>query len=88
MKLFANDYEYTNIRWFIIIDAYYKHPADAIYCIGYNENREIICQWEIPIEGSIVLLHDTEDNKPKAIELPKPTATIKQLVNKQITRAS
>ena len=44
------------VIWYIVIDTYYKSPADAIYFVGYLENGERVCQWTIPNNKTNLLI--------------------------------
>ena len=82
MKLF-DDQRVAGIRWFIVFDTQYKHAADTVYCVGYSETKEIICQWEIQIEDTVTLIQDLSGSINQAVELDKPSVGVKQSV-KQI----
>lgn len=77
MALFSKQ-EHANVRWFFVFDTYYKNAADAVYFVGYSEAGEIICQWQIPIEDSVTLVTSISSALPQAIQLDKPTVTIKK----------
>lgn len=77
---------YAEIRWFIVFDTNFKSPADAVYCVGYTETNEIICQWKIPLEDKVTLisgvnapLSQPDDIQPAPIKLkyqPQKTGSI------------
>lgn len=70
--------EDIEIRWFFVIDSYYKHPADMVYFVGYDKSGDIRSQWTVPIEERIPFLSATDDNKPEAVDIPAPKPTLKE----------
>lgn len=66
---------HAEIRWFCVIDTFYKNPADNAYFVGYNEIGDILCQWDIPIGNNLRLLSPIVNttSKPKEIEKIKPS---------------
>ncbi|NCB47080.1 hypothetical protein EOM81_08705 [bacterium] len=38
------------IVWFFVVDTPAMVPAETMYLVGYTLNKEIRCQWEIPLE--------------------------------------
>lgn len=62
MNLFPDDTSNAKIRWFFVIDTFYKNVADNMYFVGYNPHGEILCQWDIPLENNAVSL-TTIDNE-------------------------
>ncbi len=75
MDLFDKDYPYARIRWFIVFDTHFKNPADAVYCVGYTEANEILCQWQIPLEDKVTLISGV--NAPLSQPVDVPPAPIK-----------
>lgn len=80
MTLFG-DQPHAEVRWFFVFDTDYKSAADAAYFVGYNELGEITCQWEIPVEVGVTLLTDISDTLPPAIQLEKPSISVKRPVS-------
>ena len=78
MSLFPDTYQYSEIRWFIVIDAYYKSAADAIYFIGYTNQGDILCKWKVPLEDNVTLLSEIDAKKPEAIEINAAPIKIKK----------
>lgn len=68
----------ASIRWFFVIDTYYKNSADVVYFIGYNEVGDIQSQWIVPIEEKITTLSTTDNYKPQAIEIPPAKPQLKK----------
>lgn len=77
MALF-DDQQYAGIRWFFVFDTHYRSAADAVYFVGYNELGHIVCQWQIPISDGVTLISDASDSIPQAVELSKPTVSVKR----------
>ena len=82
MTLFKEQ-PFSDVRWFFVFDTYYKNAADAVYFVGYSENGEIICQWQIPIEDNVTLMSPVSNSLPEAIQLEKPSVKIKKLKQKK-----
>ncbi len=61
MKLFADTNDHSDIRWFVVIDTFYKNVADNMYFVGYNDHGEIVSQWDIPLQPSSVALAPLEE---------------------------
>lgn len=70
--------EDSEIRWFFVIDSYYKHPADMVYFVGYDKSGEIRSQWTVPIEEKVPFLFSTDDYKPEAVDIPAPQPILKK----------
>ncbi|MGR9012112.1 MAG: hypothetical protein ACU83U_00565 [Gammaproteobacteria bacterium] len=76
MDFFINESKpYAEIRWFIVVDTYFKNPADAVYCVGYTETNEIICQWQVPLEDKVTLISEVDAPLPQPVNVE--TAPIK-----------
>ncbi len=79
LSLFPNyKCEDSSIRWFFVIDSYYKHPADIVYFVGYDKFGEIQSQWTVPVEEKVGLLSGVDDYKPQAIEIPPASPSLKK----------
>ena len=70
MSLFQDDFKYSEIRWFFVIDTFYKNVADNMYFVGYDPYGNIQCKWNIPLEEKSVMLSVLKIND----EQPKPIA--------------
>lgn len=71
MDLFKNEnYEYAEIRWFIVFDTFFKNPADAVYCVGYTKTNEIICKWQIPLEDKVTLISGVDAPLSQPVHVP------------------
>jgi hypothetical protein len=82
MNLLSETDPYADIRWFFVIDTFYKNPADNAYFVGYNEHGEILCQWDIPIEdrsSNITVIGTQEEVK----EVKKAEIKLKT-INKKV----
>jgi len=77
--------EDSEIRWFFVIDSYYKHAADVVYFVGYDKSGEIRSQWTVPIEEKVPFLATIDDHKPEAVEIPAPQPVLKKTTNVKIT---
>jgi hypothetical protein len=75
MDLFSDNDPFSKIIWFIVFDTFFKSAADAVYLVGYTEAKEIICQWQIPLEDKITLI--SEVNSPLSQPVDVPIAPIK-----------
>ncbi len=73
-----NPCEDSAIRWFFVIDTYYKNPADVVYFVGYDESGFIQSQWLIPIEAKVSILSTLDDVKSKPIDIPAAKVRLKQ----------
>lgn len=69
---------YAEIRWFIVIDTYYKSPADAVYFVGYTETNEIICQWQIPLEDKVTLISKVDPSLSQPVDIPVAPIKLKR----------
>lgn len=64
--------------WFFIIDTPYMVPVETMYMVAYTQNKEIRCQWEIPVEEVVPLgLTLVNDTVPQPVELPPAIVTAK-----------
>lgn len=84
MSLFPETYQYSEIRWFLVIDTYYKSAADAIYFVGYTSQGDIVSKWEVPLEDSITLLSEVNAKKPEAVEISAAPIKIKKINGKEV----
>tara|TARA_R110001592_G_scaffold339111_1_gene626627 strand:+ start:2300 stop:2908 length:609 start_codon:yes stop_codon:yes gene_type:complete len=82
MGFFDEDYDHANTRWFFVIDTFYKNVADNMYFVGYNEQGDIVCQWDIPLEAKAVLLSSLEEEVVKPNEISKATVKVKSAPEK------
>ena len=82
MGFFDEDYDHSNTRWFFVIDTFYKNVADNMYFVGYNEQGDIVCQWDIPLEAKAVLLSSLEEEVVKPNEISKATVKVKSAPEK------
>jgi len=67
-----------NIRWFFVFQTHYKSAADSVFFVGYDEQKNIISQWEIPIEEQVRIIAPVNADLPKPIELDKPQVQVKK----------
>lgn len=74
---FFENHPYAELTWFIVFDTYYKNPADNVYCVGYDKYQNIVCQWDIPIEGAVPMMSSKEDALPQAVEVNEASVTLK-----------
>lgn len=77
IELFSDENSNANIIWFYVIDTNFKHVADNMYFVGYNENGKIICKWDIPLEEQSTRLAEIKVSKTTSVDLPKPQVRIK-----------
>jgi hypothetical protein len=70
--------ENSEIRWFFVIDSYYRHPADMVYFVGYDKSKEIRSQWTVPIEERVPFLSVNDDYKPDPVDIPAPQPSFKK----------
>ena len=82
MSLFEDDFDYSDIRWFFVIDTFYKNVADNMYFVGYNEHGDIICKWDIPLEQKVVMLSSLEEEAVKTTQISKAPIKIKVIPKK------
>jgi hypothetical protein len=78
MDLFKESNPNAEIRWFIVFDTYFKNPADAVYCVGYTETNEIICQWQIPLEDKVTLISEVDAPLSQAVDVPVAPIKLKR----------
>lgn len=69
---------HAEIRWYLVFDTYFKSPADAVFFVGYREDGDIFCKWQVPLDGSITLISDISKELPEPIEKSKPRIGIKK----------
>lgn len=55
-----------------------KNPADAVYCVGYTETNEIICQWQIPLEDKVTLISKVNAPLPQPVDIPAAPIKLKR----------
>lgn len=67
----------TEITWFIVFDTFYKNPADNVYCVGYDQSKQIICQWDVPIEDSVPMMSDKGATLPQAVDVKEASVKLK-----------
>lgn len=84
LSLFPDD-PFSDIRWFFVFDTHYMSPADAVYFVGYNDRKQIVCQWQVPIDDKVTLLHSVSDSLPKAVDLDEPEVILKNASKRGIT---
>ena len=77
MGLFKNSNNYSDLRWFLVIDTPYDIPVEHAYFVGYSECNEIICKWEIPLADIVPVLGEAHDNNPQAVNVPPAKAKLK-----------
>lgn len=78
MDIFSNEGRpYAEIRWFIVVDTFFKNPADAMYCVGYTEKNEIICQWQIPLGDIVALISEVNAPLPLPVYIPAAPINLK-----------
>jgi hypothetical protein len=75
--------EYASIHWFLIVDTPYDDPAELAYFVGYSEHNEIICQWEIPLEGIVPAIGSMKDEQPEGKDISSPTPILRDLNKKK-----
>jgi len=86
MDIFTNESNpYAEIRWFIVVDTHFKTPADAVYCVGYTETNEIICQWQIPLEDKVTLISEVNAPLPQPVDIPVAPIKLKRQPQKKDT---
>ncbi len=83
MCLFERVSEFAHIRWFLIIDTPYDTPVEHAYFVGYNECKDIICKWEIPLSDQVPVISGVENDKPQAVEVPPAKAKLKTVTKKE-----
>ncbi len=79
MTLFPDDALDANVRWFFVIDTFYKNVADNMYFVGYNPHGEIICQWDIPLESKAVSLVAIDDESAAPVEIQSAPIKVKTI---------
>ncbi len=83
MCMFEQVNNYAHIRWFLIIDTPYDIPAEHAYFVGYNELKEIVCKWEVPLSDQVPVISEVDDNKPQAVKIPPAKAKLKLVSKKE-----
>lgn len=69
MSFLASVSEYSHLIWYFVFDTEADNPADTVYFVGYTDRNEIICQWKIPLEDHITLLHSINSVESEAKQL-------------------
>jgi len=77
MSMFENTNKYSDLRWFLVIDTPYDLPVEHAYFIGYSEDNEIICKWEIPLADIVPVIGEVRKNKPQAVDVPPAKVKLK-----------
>jgi len=77
---------YADVRWFIVFDTHFKSAADAVFFVGYREDGEIVCQWQVPMNDNVTLISDISKELPQPIEQKKPLVGIKKRKDKDTSR--
>ncbi len=77
MDMFSECYPYAKIVWFIVFDTHFKSAADAVYCVGYTEANEIICQWQIPLEDKVTLISEVNPPLSQPVDIPAVQLKVK-----------
>lgn len=72
------DHPYADLIWFIVFDTYYLHPADNVYCVGYDQSNNIVCQWNVPIEDTVTMMSEMNDVLPQAVEVKEAEVSLKK----------
>ena len=83
MCLFEQINDYAHIRWFFIIDTPYDTPVENAYFVGYNEYKEIVCKWEIPLSDQVVVMSEVDKDKPQSVKVPPAKAKLKLVGKKE-----
>lgn len=83
MCMFEHVNDYAHIRWFLIIDTPYDTPVEHAYFVGYNEFKEIICKWEIPLSDQVPVISEVDKDKPQAVKVPPAKAKLKLVSKKE-----
>ncbi len=83
LSLFCEQYTYTAYIWFIVFDTYHKRAADDVYCVGYDQLRNIACQWDIPIEDNVPLMSPVEEFINQAVEIEDAPVRLKSIYIKK-----
>jgi len=77
MNLFKKSNEYSDLRWFLVIDTPYGLAVEHAYFIGYSECNEIVCKWEIPLTDTVPIIGEVTENKPQPVNVPPAKAKLK-----------
>ena len=72
---------YNDVRWFFVFDTQYDAAADAVFFVGYSEHKEIVCQWQIPVENNVALISVVDGNQPAPVELGRPKVSVKKIID-------
>jgi len=78
MDWINESYPYAAIRWFIVFDTHFKNAADSVYCVGYTETNEIICQWQIPLEDKVTLISEVGSPLPQPVNIEAAPIKLKR----------
>jgi len=81
--LFEEMNDYEELIWFIVFDTNHKSPADDVYCVGYDKFKNIVCQWNVPIEDSVPLMSLIEEVIPQAVEIEDAKVKLKSIFIKK-----
>lgn len=87
LSLFKDE-EFSKIRFFFVVDTYYKNAADNMYFVGYNEHGKIVSSCDIQIQTSPVSLaamppsqNDAVVIQPARIKVKKPKVESSEVNN-------
>jgi hypothetical protein len=61
-----------------VVDTHFKNAADAVYCVGYTETNEIICQWKIPLEDKVTLISEVDAPLSQPVDIPVAPIKLKR----------
>lgn len=84
MSLFEKTSEYSDLRWFLIIDTQYDLPVEHAYFIGYSEHNEIVCKSEIPLADTVPVIAEVHEEKSQAVNVPPAKAKLKLVSRKEV----
>ncbi len=83
ISMFPDD-EFSKIRWFFVIDTYYKNAADDMYFVGYNKHGDIISSCEVQIQSSSVVLASVPETQADAVAIRPAPIKVRKLSDKSI----
>ncbi|NRB62784.1 MAG: peroxidase [Saprospiraceae bacterium] len=68
--------DYASTVWFFAVELDDYKYVDKVTFTGFLNGTQICC-WEIPLDASVPVLGEVNDDTPEPVKLPKATAKLK-----------
>ena len=88
LNYFPEYKQHADVIWYFVFDTEYNHPADRIYFVGYRMNKdkskEIICKYQISLEGKKGLLFEVNAPELQPVEVAEAPLSLKMKHRKAV----